>query len=64
MIEESVNVAVASCPECWTLLLLDRPSQALHFPCPTCLAALRIVGGFLEALAYGNSNRLHHLTER
>lgn len=56
-----VDLAVTSCPECWTLLLLDRPSQAHIFTCPTCLSEMRVVAGFVETLAYGTSNRIHRL---
>lgn len=63
MIErERIDVAVAACPECWTLLCLDRPHQAEVFPCPLCWAELQVAGAFVEALAYGTSNRIHHLT--
>jgi hypothetical protein len=63
MIErERIDVAVSACPECWTLLCLERPSQAQRFDCPLCMVGLQVRGGFVEALAYGTSNRIHHLT--
>ena len=63
MIErQGADVAVSACPECWTLLCLERPSQAQRFDCPLCAAALRVSGAFVEALAYGTSNRIHPLT--
>jgi hypothetical protein len=61
---DSVNVGVASCPECWTLICLDRPVQSEIFPCPTCETELQVVAGFIETLAYGDTSRIHHLTER
>jgi len=58
---DSVDVAVADCPECEALLVLDRPHQGQVFTCPVCEADLQVRGGYIEEISYGEFSPIIHL---
>jgi DNA-directed RNA polymerase subunit M/transcription elongation factor TFIIS len=60
---QKIDIAAADCPECETLLVLDRPAQAEVFTCPVCEADLQVRGGYIEEMSYGEFSPIHHLNE-